>query len=89
MRILQGRKAGDSRETLNHFKVSSNIAETAFEGISRCRITSNSSKVGEGTLGGSWAADSMSDLGHYLYVIAYLREVTPGGNTEDVVDGGG
>lgn len=44
--VVQNRINRDSRETLNHFNVMSRMADTAFDVISRCRVTSISSNVG-------------------------------------------
>ena len=64
------------------------MAEVALQLISRCRVTSISSRVGGGMLGCSWAADSRYG-GVTNRKRETLRDATPGGKTEDVDDCGG
>ncbi len=67
----------DLRETLNHFKTISRIADTALEVISRCRVTSSSSRVGVGGgMGGSCAMCLLVKEGAAKG--NNLREATPG-----------
>jgi len=58
------------RDTLNHFKTSKRIAETAFDVISRCRVTSVSSKVGgtEGTCSGAANYINLANVGEIFWI---------------------
>ena len=85
----------NSRETLNHFSVRRRIAETAFDVISRCRMTSMSSRAVGGGGGCSSAGQRLRHCISTNFARSGIREVrnplrddTPGGMPAAAADCG-